>query len=216
MSRPNTSPQIDHIIIGAPDLEEGMEWVLQHIGVRPQRGGRHLQQGTHNALLGLGPGCYLEVIAPDPESDVQGPLWMELHKVDRPRLIWWAARVSDLAAYQEHAQLQGIGLGDLRDGQRSLPDGGLLQWQMSDPYRYDWNGLMPFFIEWKSRQHPADSLDHGCRLLSLEGRHPQSEQIGGILRSLQLDVPVAPADTPALMCRIATPRGGEWVIGRKG
>jgi hypothetical protein len=53
---------IDHIVITAPDLEVGAEFVRQTLGVIPQSGGAHPRMGTHNLLLRLGDSLYLEVI----------------------------------------------------------------------------------------------------------------------------------------------------------
>ena len=36
--------------------------------MRPRRGGKHVAMGTHNSLLRLGDGVYLEVIAIDPDN----------------------------------------------------------------------------------------------------------------------------------------------------
>ena len=44
---------IDHIIVIAPDLEQGMDHAEAVLGVRPVRAGRHPAFGTHNALLSL-------------------------------------------------------------------------------------------------------------------------------------------------------------------
>ena len=45
---------IDHIVITAPSLADGMEYVHRALGVVPEPGGGHPRMGTHNALLKLG------------------------------------------------------------------------------------------------------------------------------------------------------------------
>ena len=44
----------DHLVVVAPDLRQGCDWVEERLGVRPQPGGKHVAMGTHNALLSLG------------------------------------------------------------------------------------------------------------------------------------------------------------------
>ena len=57
--------EIDHIVIGARTLEDGARYIEELLGVKPVQGGAHPGVGTHNMLLGMGSGCYIEVIAPE-------------------------------------------------------------------------------------------------------------------------------------------------------
>lgn len=73
----------DHLAIAARTLDEGAAWLADRLGISPDPGGRHLQLGTHNRLLSLGQGEYLELIATDPDGQKPdfpraGSGWMNL------------------------------------------------------------------------------------------------------------------------------------------
>src|SRR3712207_358116 len=126
--------EIDHIVLGARTLEEGAAFVEQHLGVKPRPGGRHEGFGTHNMLLGLGRGTYLEIIAPDPSQpdpphrrlfDLDDPSMRVMLEAE-PRLIAWVARTPVLDAvvarlghraggFAPHNMLLGLGGGPYRE-----------------------------------------------------------------------------------------------------
>ena len=56
---------LDHLIWEEFDLEQAEKRFLNLTGVVPAFGGTH-PGGTHNSLLSLGDGKYLEIIAIDP------------------------------------------------------------------------------------------------------------------------------------------------------
>ena len=97
---------LDHLVVAAATLEQGDDYVESRIGVRPQRGGKHVAMGTHNSVLRIGQGVYLEVIAIDPEAIApKHPRFFELDRPvmqatlrASPRLIHWVARCTDIDA----------------------------------------------------------------------------------------------------------------------
>ena len=58
--------ELDHLVIAATDLDAGEPWLAERLGVPLVAGGQHVGWGTHNRLLGIGGGAYLELIAADP------------------------------------------------------------------------------------------------------------------------------------------------------
>jgi hypothetical protein len=51
--------RLDHIIVTAASLQEGVDYVRRELGVAPQTGGEHVLMGTHNCLLKLGEKLFL-------------------------------------------------------------------------------------------------------------------------------------------------------------
>jgi hypothetical protein len=90
---------LDHIAVACADLEVGAAWLSGKLGVPLLDGGRHAHFGTHNKLLGLADGLYLEVIAPDPDANISVPRWFNLdHAPDVPAWGNWIAQAADLNA----------------------------------------------------------------------------------------------------------------------
>jgi hypothetical protein len=114
--RPTMKLTIDHLVIAAADLASGTEYVAGLLGIAPQGGGAHPRMGTHNRVLGMADGVYLEVIAIDPDAPApERPRWFGLDQGDMrarleqgPFLAHWAARVEaplDLTRMQaEHPE----------------------------------------------------------------------------------------------------------------
>ncbi len=95
---------IDHLVIAALTLEEGIDHVRQALGVTVPQGGAHPLMATHNRLMKFDDGLFLEIIAPDPEAKSQRPRWFALDDPEvratlssSPRLITWVARALDLS-----------------------------------------------------------------------------------------------------------------------
>ena len=94
--------ELDHLVVVAPTLAIGAEYVTRALGVAPQAGGSHPLMGTHNVVLRLGTRLYLEVIAIDPAAPhPERRRWFGLDDLPshaRPRLATWVARTSALCA----------------------------------------------------------------------------------------------------------------------
>ncbi|WP_343586545.1 VOC family protein [Herbaspirillum sp.] len=208
---PHTAP--DHLVVTAATLEQGMAWVEQKLGIgmAPRIGGQHVRLGTHNALMSLGPGFYLEVIAIDPSAPAPSrPRWFGLDTLagdPPPRLAHWVARTDDI-----HAALQAM---PLKPGIAEEMSRGALHWliTIAADGRLQCDGVLPSLIQWQSQPHPAAALpDLGCRLVKLEGRHPQAGAISAALQTIGLEderiaLRQAKTEEPVLSAAIMTPHG---------
>jgi hypothetical protein len=197
---------VDHLIYGVPVLADGVDQLERRFGVRAQPGGKHQGLGTHNALLGLGQGAYLEVIAPDPDQPVPAvPRPFGLDSLDRPRLVGWAVRCDDIDARVAQARAQGYDPGDAVELQRTTAQGTLLRWRLT-PNALG-GGPIPFLIDWGDAVHPSRSAPAGLTLLSFHLEHPQPEVLTRALGALAAEVTVVSGLSHMLVARIDGPGG---------
>jgi hypothetical protein len=200
--------KLDHILLGSPDLQGGIDFVERLTGIRATFGGVHPGRGTQNALLSLGERRYLEIIAPDPaQPGVKNPIASNLHSLSEPRLVGWAAHPGSVSALAEKLRAAAIKFEGPTPGSRKRPDGKLLNWQtlsLADTA----SGLLPFFIEWgQDSVHPSIDAPKGCALLSFAAETPDPEKLAATLKALNLDLPVKKGEKPRLHAVISGPKG---------
>ena len=209
--------QLDHIVVTAPDLGTGVQFLHGALGVMPQVGGEHPRMGTHNCFVRLGERVYLEVIAADRSAAPPGrPRWFQLDQPDSVRacrLATWVVRTDDIHAA---AAASPVPLGNVESMSR-----GQLNWLITIPANggLPLEGVAPTLIQWPTEAHPADTLqDTGCRLLRLEGFHQQPEEVSGMLKAIgfQGEFAVSPlprGQAPHLVAHIQTPAGRRRLRG---
>jgi len=197
---------LDHILLGCNDLDRGIAFVEQHVGVRAAFGGVHPGRGTQNALLSLGERRYLEIIAPDPkQTNVQQ--FAVIKDLTTPRLIGWAVHPGDLDAFGNKLRNAGVAIEGPRPGSRARPDGRVLHWK-SLGLADDRHGLLPFFIEWSADSlHPSTDAPAGCRLERFAVAGPDLDDLTKIFLRLGIEAPVERGDKPQLRARITGPKG---------
>jgi hypothetical protein len=201
-------PALDHLVLATPDVEETASDLEARLGVPATPAGRHPGRGTRNALFGLGPQSYLEVIGPDHAQPAGArPRWFGLDRLAAPRLVTWAAKGKGLADLVARAAQRGARLGAVAGGSRERPDGTMLLWSFTDPGTVIADGLVPFYIDWGDRPHPAAALPPGLALADLRAEHPGADEVTRILSALGLALPVRDGPRPALIATIEGAKG---------
>lgn len=206
--RVSTDPGVDHLILGCPNLDQGISWVKERFGVEPVVGGRHPDYGTHNALVSIGEMSYLEIMAPDPaaspppERSLFG-LW----QLPTPRLVTWVVRRGSIEGSAKLVTATGVDMGRVLPGSRQRPDGSTISWKITDPYADRLGGAVPFLIDWGDSPHPAITAPRIGTLVSLEIESPRVEKIERALQALDLAIPVTQAPRTQLYATIHTPSG---------
>lgn len=208
---PATQQVIDHIVVTARDLDAGVAYVRERLGIAPQGGGEHPKMGTHNRLLRCGQACYLEVIAINPQAPApSGPRWFGLDTMNAKadaRLAAWVVRTTDI---HNAAAASAQSLGAVTPMQR-----GELDWLITIPETgiSPLDGLAPALIEWHTATLPVLSMpDQGLSLEALHIYHSRPEQMQALIDSLNLRAPVSvmpcpPGNGPSLKALIRTPEG---------
>ncbi len=215
--------QVDHVVVAARSLQEGVAWCEQTLGVSPGPGGEHPLFGTHNRLLRIAsvnfPLAYLEIIAINPEANnpamARAKRWFDLdcealqaQLEGGPRLIHFVARTLDIHAAQQGLHALGIDRGSILAASRMTPS-GLLQWQITvrpDGQRL-FQGTLPTLLEW-GETHPVQSMeDCGVSLQRIGARHPEAALLQSAYSALGLQPMNISIGEAELQVELITPKG---------
>ena len=197
---------IDHLVLGVSDLGRGITFVERATGVRPSPGGRHTHLGTHNAILSLGPRCYLEILAPDPtQQGLVDPLAL-LAGTEQPRLVKWAI-VGDVDRAVELFRATILPDAAVESGARTRPDGCEIRWRQVGFLtltRID----VPFVIEWApGSAHPAADVTTGCRLIGVDVVSPDLDSLKAVYQQLDVGARLLAGPQRSLKAVLDTPLG---------
>ena len=207
--------KIDHLVIGAGSLAQGVAYVRERLGVDMPFGGVHKKMGTHNHLMQLGNDIFLEILAINPDMEPPPrPRWFSLDdafirqqiKV-KPTLLTWVVNTQNIKGLLRQA---GFSMGTTECVTR-----GNLSWYFGLPEdgRLLAGGMLPYAIEWQTEPHPsANMADLGCRFHRLEIHHPYPQWLESMLTSIGASDLVtiktlAKNDTPYMIAHIDTPDG---------
>ena len=215
---------VDHLVVLAPSLAEGVAWCEATLGVVPGPGGEHPLMGTHNRLIPVNtaafPRAYLEIIAINREAVPQraagAKRWFDLDddalqarlRTQGPQLAHWVAQVPDLPQALATLSAQGIDRGQVVAASRPTPQ-GLLRWQISvrDDGQRLLGGCLPTLIQWGDT-HPTQGMaDQGVALESLALAHPQAGALRQALDAVGLGAIPVHTGPARLQARLRTPRG---------
>lgn len=205
--------QIDHLVVAAPTLADGVQWCESTLGVTPGPGGKHALMGTHNRLALLAspafPQAYLEIIAIDPEAPQPvRKRWFEMDRragASNVKLVHWVLATDELTRLRGDFVAAALDPGVPIAAERQSPN-GLLRWQITvrDDGRLLCGGALPTLIEWQSA-HPTERMAasgltlHGLTLRGLPPLVADRVQAAGVRCAADAG--------PAISAEIDGPRG---------
>ncbi|WP_299345934.1 VOC family protein [uncultured Maritalea sp.] len=150
--------KLDHIALGANDLEKSCETLSQQLGVLPFGGGEHELFGTHNKLWRIETAdypVYLELIAANPKAEPKRARWFGLEKPFLSEDIQLLGFIASTQNIDGLVQKPPFDLLDVIDVTR-----GVLNWRFGitkDGALLD-DGALPYLIEWQGGRHPLDGV----------------------------------------------------------
>lgn len=200
--------RIDHIAYAVPNLEKSCKDLEEKLGCKVVIGGRHLNNGTHNALINLGNEIYLELLAIDEENkEIKSPRWMGVDIITEPRVTRWAIKSDNLGAELATLKEYNEGLAQSFEGSRKKQDGSTLKWHMALPLPSPEIELAPFAVDWKDSIHPTKSLPDECELLSIEFKHPNPAKVNELFSKLNIEHKAHQAVSTEIKLVIKSPKG---------
>ena len=133
---------IDHIVILVDDLDAAIEQ-YENLGFVVESGGRH-PRFTHNALISIGDGSYIELIAFYDLDGADAHRWFKYREANGG-LIDYAVLTDNLQSEIDRLKSAGIEYKGPNEGARKRPDGEEIAWKTATPA----DGLagLPFLIE---------------------------------------------------------------------
>lgn len=216
--------KVDHLVVAATSLEEGVAWCERTLGITPGPGGEHPLMGTHNRLFSIAtaqyPSAYFEIIAINKEAvcaRIQGAkCWFDLEnealqlqlKQNGPQLVHFVASVP--RAVPAIKALAGLGLdrGELLAASRMTAN-GMLSWKITvrDDGQRLMQGTLPTLIEWGD-VHPTHHMAaSGVKLQSLKASQPNTDEISAAYVAIGLQGTGVVQGPPNLVATLQTPRG---------
>lgn len=222
---------IDHLVVVAHTLEQGVQWCEATLGITPAPGGEHAQYGTHNRLFKIAtptyPLAYFEIIAINPEAkrsaSAASRRWFDMDDAAlqaavavAPRLVHFVANTRDLQTARRALKALEIDRGPAVKASRHSRR-GLLEWQITvreDGQRL-FDGTLPSLIQWGAvdaaeplRLHPRNSLPRsGVSLQGIAIAHPIATKLQIAFDAIGLQgIPIetGPAN---LTATLKTPKG---------
>ena len=175
---------MDHLMVAIRSLPAGIAEFERLTGVKAVVGGKHPGRGTENALVSLGNGSYLEIIAPQADAPQLFADYEPMRTLDRLTIFTWAVGVSDATAAAAALKAAGLSATPPQPGARVTPAGERLEWStfsLADRSI----AIAPFFIQWSSgTKHPSTTSPGGCALSSLTLRDPAIARLSAGLEAL--------------------------------
>lgn len=202
--------RLDHVIYAVTDLRSAVHRFADEYGLESVGGGEHREFGTRNAIVPVGQGQFIELMAIADEGS-QHPLVLSLSAWLRggDHLVAVCLRPDDLDEVSERLSIQ------ITPAERHNPEGEVLRWRLAGVQAALGPERLPFFIDWQGAEQQLDAQH--AQAASTEGI--AWVEYGGDCGRLtqwigEHDLPLRVVDGPPGPHAIGLRRGPETVVIR--
>ena len=136
---------IDHVLIAVENLDKARDLYLR-LGFEVLYGGKHELAGTHNAVISLADGSYLELVGvTDPVLARQFPFSRQVLEAlnHTNRFAAFALETNDYSPDVQAIRDRGLAISKAAPGERLRPDGERVSWWTAHPE----DSRLPFLIQ---------------------------------------------------------------------
>ncbi|MQS89927.1 VOC family protein [Companilactobacillus mishanensis] len=144
----------DHTMINVNSIDAAIKW-FNDLGIKFQRGGKHEQWGTENAVgyLGLN---YIELIsifdqdlAKTVNRDDATSVYDAIHDLPEEHINTIGIRTQDIDQVHERLQSQNFPVGPIQTGKRLDPEGKMITWKIFFIRNKYFDVPYPFILQWE-------------------------------------------------------------------
>ena len=159
--------RLDHVsyVTSHDQLADTVQRLGSRLGSTFVDGGIHPRFGTRNFILPLQNGHYLEVVCPlDHPAAGASPFGTAVSKRAAEGGGWltWVVSVEDVSKVEARLGRSAV------EGHRTKPDGHDLSWKQIGVLGTLQDKQLPFFIEWKSLEHPSTDGKPRAKIINVE------------------------------------------------
>ena len=224
---PAVPPGFDHVVVAIDSLERGIALLREATGVTPRLigtnsgrgGGADPGVGSRSAIIGLGPGRFLELVAPAAPDSGGAPNSASYAIYHTLTPIGWAMRTPDSDSLRAALTARALRVQGLYDGERRQPDGKTVRWRVIMPW-FGISTVPPFFVDWdrSAGAHPSADAPSGCTLTALTLAYPPSvaDTLRAQLARAGVHAIVTPASRQSIDLTLDCPTGRVTLPGGRG
>jgi len=198
---------IDHICLGAPDLEWGIQHLESLTGLSAMRLPSSPEAIFDAALLPLNDDRFIEIIAPR-RSKHSWPFLSPMREMPQPRMVLYTVAVDDLGAYLGLAERKGFEV-SFRIKVEPTARNPYFAYERACIGPLEHASHLPFVVQWSRRPSAANFAAHSqAALLDVTILHPDADTVHAHHEELGLDLPIESHETQALKVRLDVPGRG--------